>query len=159
MTELQKMISQCLNDDCWYRLASYLAQFQFKIIIYKEISHSVNQIRSGHNFLVIPVSPWFPDAGGLPGLLLRVFGAVVSNMTSTGMCMIPCSWYSIFAKNRQWLVALLQPGYLQCQIFLVSVRKRRSEGKVYFCLLLGSRCVAENSWGNPWETLMIKVGS
>ena len=57
------MISQCLNDDCWYRLASYLAQFQFKIIIYKEISHGVNQICSGHNFLVIPVSPWFPDGG------------------------------------------------------------------------------------------------
>ena len=38
------MISQCLKDDCWYRLASYLAQFQVKIIIYKEISHGVNQI-------------------------------------------------------------------------------------------------------------------
>ena len=61
LAELQKMISQCLNDDCWYRLASYLAQFHFKIIIYKEISHGVNQICSGHNFLVIPVSPWFPD--------------------------------------------------------------------------------------------------
>ena len=61
MTELQKMISQCLNNDCWCRLASYLVQFQFKIIIYKEISHGVNQICSGHNFLVIPVSPWSPD--------------------------------------------------------------------------------------------------
>ena len=55
------MISQCLNDDSWYRWASSLAQFQFKIIIYKEIPHGVNQICSGHNFLVIPVSPWFPD--------------------------------------------------------------------------------------------------
>ena len=45
----------------WYRLASYLAQFQFMIIIYKEISHGVNQIYSGHNCLVIPVSPQFPD--------------------------------------------------------------------------------------------------
>ena len=59
------MISQCLNDDCWYRLASYLAQFHFKIIIYKEISHGVNQICSGHNFLVIPVSPWSPDADAM----------------------------------------------------------------------------------------------
>ena len=31
------------------------------IIIYKEISHSINQICSGHNYLVIPVSPQFPD--------------------------------------------------------------------------------------------------
>ena len=31
------------------------------IIIYKEISHSINQICSGHNCLVIPVSPHFPD--------------------------------------------------------------------------------------------------
>ena len=60
------MISQCLNDYCWYRLASYLAQFQFKIIIYKEIPHGVNQICSGHNFLVIPVSPWFPDGQHCP---------------------------------------------------------------------------------------------
>ena len=55
------MISQFLNDGCWYRLARYLAQFQFNIIICKEIAHCVNQICSGHNFLVIPVSPWFPD--------------------------------------------------------------------------------------------------
>ena len=32
------------------------------IIIYKEISYSINQICSGHNCLVIPVSPQFPDA-------------------------------------------------------------------------------------------------
>ena len=31
------------------------------IIIYKEISYSINQICSGHNCLVIPVSPQFPD--------------------------------------------------------------------------------------------------
>ena len=61
MTELQKMISQCLNNGCWYRLASYLPQLRFKIVIYKEISHGINQICSGHNFLVIPVPPWFPD--------------------------------------------------------------------------------------------------
>ena len=61
MTELPKMISQYLNDDQWYRLISYLAQFQFIIITYKEISHDVNQIYSGHNCLVIPVSSQFPD--------------------------------------------------------------------------------------------------
>ena len=32
------------------------------IIIYKEISYGINQICSGHNCLVIPVSPQFPDA-------------------------------------------------------------------------------------------------
>ena len=45
----------------WCRLASYLAQFQLMINIYQEISHGINQICSGHNCLVIPVSPQFPD--------------------------------------------------------------------------------------------------
>ena len=31
------------------------------IIIYKKISHNIYQIFSGHNCLVIPVSPQFPD--------------------------------------------------------------------------------------------------
>ena len=43
-------------------LVSYLEQFQFMIIKYKEISHDVNQFYSGHNYLVISMSSQFPDA-------------------------------------------------------------------------------------------------
>ena len=42
-------------------MSQVLAQFQFKMILYKEISHGVNQICSGHHFLAILVSPWFPE--------------------------------------------------------------------------------------------------
>ena len=46
------------------------------IIIYKEISYSINQICSGHNCLVIPVSPQFPDVQGSEGQTKNLWDVV-----------------------------------------------------------------------------------
>ena len=59
MPKLWKMISHCLNDGCLIEVSKLLSI----ISAYDNyISYSINQICSGHNCLVIPVSPQFPDA-------------------------------------------------------------------------------------------------
>ena len=57
------MISHCLNDGCLIEVSKLLSI----ISAYDNyISYSINQICSGHNCPVIPVSPQFPDDCALP---------------------------------------------------------------------------------------------
>jgi len=55
------MTFQCPNDNNWYRLTSYLVQFQLMISIYIEMLCNTNQIWIGQNYLVIPGSSQFPE--------------------------------------------------------------------------------------------------
>ena len=61
LPKLWKVISHCLNDGCLIEVSKLISI----ISVYDNyILQSINQICSGHNCLVIPVSHQFPDGGG-----------------------------------------------------------------------------------------------
>ena len=124
------MISQCLNDDCWYRLASYLAQFQFNIRKYRMVSTRFVLVITFWSYQCLP--GYFSNSDYATHHLkeelkkekdqcdIQVVGATCFLLFSTDACRISCCLHPI--------QCCLPPGTVKfdmaaVSIFLISVNR------------------------------------